>query len=44
MKRRTVVLTPHAADDLASLGMWIAEAASVDVALRYVARIEAYED
>ncbi|MRI56583.1 type II toxin-antitoxin system RelE/ParE family toxin [Methylobacterium sp. DB1607] len=40
MKRRALIVAPEARDDLTSLYDWIANAASPDVALRYVERIE----
>jgi toxin ParE1/3/4 len=40
--RRTVILDPGARADLNDLALWIAEAASVDVALAYILRVEAH--
>lgn len=42
MKRRSVVLTPEARDDLLSLYDWIAEAAGSDTAIGFIERVEAY--
>lgn len=42
MKRRIVVFAPEARDDLLDLGDWIAERAGVDVALKYIERLEYY--
>lgn len=42
MKRRTVIFTPEARDDLFHLYDWIAGAASPDLALAYVERIEKF--
>ncbi|MBI2737393.1 MAG: type II toxin-antitoxin system RelE/ParE family toxin [Rhodospirillales bacterium] len=42
MKRRTVTFTPQARSDLLSIGDWIAERAGSEIALNYVARLEAY--
>ncbi|QXF12345.1 type II toxin-antitoxin system RelE/ParE family toxin [Sphingopyxis terrae] len=42
MKKREVVLSPEARADLLALYDWIADAASPDIALGYVERIEAY--
>ena len=42
MRRRTVTFTPQARSDLFSIGDWIAERVGVDVALSYMARLEAY--
>lgn len=42
MKRRTVILSPEARADLLSLYEWIADAASPDIALGYIDRLEAY--
>ena len=40
MKRREVVFAPEAREDLAAVYDWIAEAASPELALRYVERLE----
>lgn len=42
MRRRTVTFTPQARNDLLNIGDWIAERAGVDIALGYIARLEAY--
>ena len=42
MIRRSVALSPEAEADLLDLGEWIADAASIDVAVRYVQRVERY--
>ena len=42
MKRRTVRLSPEARADLLSLYEWIADAASPDIALGYIDRLESY--
>jgi hypothetical protein len=42
LNRRAVTFTPQARNDLLSIGDWIAERASVEVALVYRARLEAY--
>lgn len=42
MKARQVVFAPEAKDDLFALYDWIAGAASPDVALSYVERVETY--
>ncbi len=42
MKRRTVVFSPEAKDDLVGLYDWIAAAASPEVAMNYLERVEAY--
>jgi len=40
VKRREVVFAPEAREDLAAVYDWIAEAASAELALRYVERLE----
>ena len=40
MKRREVVFAPEAREDLAAVYDWIAEAASAELALRYVERLK----
>lgn len=42
MRRRKVVVTPEAHDDLLRLYDWLARASSPDVALGYVERLEAF--
>ena len=42
MKRRAVVFSPEARDDLLRLYDWIAVAAGSNVAMRYFDRLEAY--
>ncbi len=42
MKERRVVLAPEAAADLLGIYDWVAEAASADVAIGYIDRIEAF--
>ena len=42
MKRRAVVFSPEARDDLTRLGDWIAEHAGAAVALAYLDRLETY--
>ena len=42
MKRRIVTFTPQARSDLFAIGDWIAERAGSEVALTYIARLEAY--
>jgi toxin ParE1/3/4 len=39
VKRREVVFAPEAREDLAAVYDWIAEAASPELALRYVERL-----
>lgn len=42
MKRRRVVFTPEARNDLFEIYDWIAEKASPQIAITYIDRIEAY--
>ncbi|WP_353430165.1 type II toxin-antitoxin system RelE/ParE family toxin [Paracoccus denitrificans] len=42
MRERRVAFAPEAAEDLIGLYDWIAEAASPDVAIRYIDRVEAF--
>jgi toxin ParE1/3/4 len=42
LKRRSVVFAPEARGDLLNLGDWIAERAGMDVALKYIERLEVY--
>ncbi|MGU3537361.1 type II toxin-antitoxin system RelE/ParE family toxin [Methylobacterium sp. A54F] len=42
MKRRVLTLAPEARDDLNTLYDWIAAAASPEIALGYIERIERY--
>jgi toxin ParE1/3/4 len=42
VRRREVVISPEARADLIALYDWIAEAASPDVALSYLERLETY--
>ncbi len=42
MKRRQVIFSPEAREDLLLLGDWIAERAGAEVALRYLERIEGF--
>jgi toxin ParE1/3/4 len=42
LKRRAVTFTPQARTDLLNISDWIAERAGVDVALRYIERLETY--
>lgn len=42
MKRRVLILAPEARDDLNTLYDWIAGAASPEIALGYIERIERY--
>lgn len=44
MKRREVVYSPDARQDLRALFDWIAEVASPDTALGYIERIKAHTD
>ncbi|MDQ1901515.1 type II toxin-antitoxin system RelE/ParE family toxin [Paracoccus sp. WLY502] len=42
MKERQVVFAPEAAEDLATLYDWIADAASPQVAIAYLSRVEGF--
>ena len=42
IRRRSVVLSPEAIDHLGAIYDWIAQAASPDIALGYIGRLEAY--
>ena len=42
MKERQVVFAPEAAEDLAGLYDWIADAASPQIAIAYLARVEGF--
>ena len=42
MKKRTVIFSPEAQQDLLALYDWIADAASPAVALNYIERLEIY--
>ena len=42
MKRREVIVSPEARDDLLNLYDWIADASSEDVAAGYLDRVERY--
>jgi toxin ParE1/3/4 len=42
LKRRQVIFSPEAREDLLQLGDWIAERAGVDIALRYIDRVESF--
>ena len=42
MRERQVVFAPEAAEDLAALYDWIADAASPQIAIAYLARVEGF--